>query len=56
MRRPERSAVFIAAGAQSSKKIGILGEEENVEGLFYGLQFLEDIREGKEIKKINPLD
>lgn len=38
------SAVFIAAGAQASKRIGIPGEEEGVEGLHYGLSFLRDIR------------
>jgi NADH-quinone oxidoreductase subunit F len=43
-------AVFIAAGAQASKRIGILGEEEGLEGIYYGLQFLTDIRMGKEIK------
>jgi NADH-quinone oxidoreductase subunit F len=42
------SAVFIAAGAQSSKRMGILGEEEGLDGLYYGLQFLEEVREGKE--------
>jgi NADH-quinone oxidoreductase subunit F len=41
-------AVFIAAGAQSSKRIGLIGEEEGLEGLYYGLQFLTDIRTGKE--------
>lgn len=41
------SGVFIAAGAQSSKRIGIPGEEEGTEGLFYGLQFLSDVRTGK---------
>ena len=43
-------AVFIAAGAQSSKRIGILGEEEGLEGIYYGLQFLTDIRMGKDIE------
>jgi NADH-quinone oxidoreductase subunit F len=43
-------AVFIAAGAQASKRIGILGEEEGLEGIYYGLQFLTDIRMGKDIK------
>ena len=43
------SAVFIAAGAQSSRKINIEGEEEGVEGIYYGLQFLTDIRRGKPI-------
>jgi len=42
------NSVFIAAGAQSSKRMGILGEEEGLDGLYYGLQFLEEIREGKE--------
>jgi NADH-quinone oxidoreductase subunit F len=37
-------AVFIAAGAQASKRIGIPGEEEDLEGLHYGLQFLTDVR------------
>ncbi len=43
-------AVFIAAGAQSSKRMGIQGEEEGLEGIYYGLQFLTDIRSGKEIQ------
>jgi len=42
-------AVFIAAGAQSSKQVGIPGEELELDGLLYGLQFLTDIRLGKEI-------
>ena len=37
-------AVFIAAGAQASKRIGVPGEEEGLEGLHYGLQFLTDVR------------
>jgi NADH-quinone oxidoreductase subunit F len=45
-------AVFIAAGAQSSKRMGILGEEEGLEGIYYGLQFLTDIRAGKEIELV----
>ncbi|MFH1350159.1 MAG: FAD-dependent oxidoreductase [Pseudomonadota bacterium] len=44
------SSVFIAAGAQSSKRMGIQGEEEGLEGLYYGLQFLTDLRTGKEIR------
>ncbi|MBW1730196.1 MAG: FAD-dependent oxidoreductase [Deltaproteobacteria bacterium] len=44
------SAVFIAAGAQASKKIGIPGEEEGLEGLYYGLQFLSEVRKGKKIR------
>jgi NADH-quinone oxidoreductase subunit F len=41
------SAVFIAAGAQASKRIGIPGEEEGLAGLHYGLKFLTDVKEGK---------
>ena len=33
-------AVFIAAGAQAAKSIGIPGEEEKPDGLLYGLEFL----------------
>jgi len=43
-------SVFIGAGAQSSKRIDIPGEEEGLVGIHYGLQFLTDIRTGKEIK------
>ena len=43
------SAIFIAAGAQASKRIGIPGEEEGLGGLHYGLNFLADIKAGKEI-------
>jgi NADH-quinone oxidoreductase subunit F len=38
------SAVFIAAGAQASKRIGIPGEEEDLAGIYYGLDFLSKIR------------
>ena len=44
------SAVFIAAGAQASKKIGIPGEDEKLEGLYYGLPFLNEIKKGKDYK------
>ncbi|MBU4034816.1 MAG: FAD-dependent oxidoreductase, partial [Proteobacteria bacterium] len=40
------AAVFIAAGAQASMRGGIPGEDENPDGLFYGLKFLADIRMG----------
>lgn len=43
-------AVFIGAGSQSSKRMNIPGEEEGLKGLHYGLQFLIDIRTGKEIQ------
>ncbi len=43
-------AVFIAAGAQVSKQVGIPGEELPLDGLHYGLQFLTDTRLGKKIE------
>jgi len=43
------SAVFIAAGAQASKSIGIPGEEEDLEGLYYGLDFLSQVRAGRDM-------
>ena len=43
------SAVFIAAGAQASKHIGIPGEDEKLDGIYYGLDFLSKIRMGEEI-------
>jgi NADH-quinone oxidoreductase subunit F len=43
------SAVFIAAGAQASKQIGIPGEEEGLEGIYYGLDFLTHVRTGKKV-------
>ncbi|MBW1781444.1 MAG: FAD-dependent oxidoreductase [Deltaproteobacteria bacterium] len=42
-------AVFIAAGAQASRRIGIPGEEEGLDGLAYGLAFLRDVRKGTKI-------
>ena len=43
-------AVFIAAGAQRSQQIGIPGELEDIEGFYYGLRFLRDIKVGKPLK------
>jgi len=43
------SSVFIAAGAQATKQIGIPGEELTLDGLYYGLPFLTDIRCGENI-------
>ncbi|MBW2622040.1 MAG: FAD-dependent oxidoreductase [Deltaproteobacteria bacterium] len=43
-------SIFIAAGAQASMRIGIPGEDEDLEGLYHGLQFLTDIRAGREIQ------
>ena len=44
------NAVFIAPGAQTSMRTGIMGEDENPEGLYYGLPFLTDVRTGKAIQ------
>ncbi len=44
------SAVFIAAGAQRSQRIGIPGELEDVAGFYYGLRFLRDVKLGREVK------
>ncbi len=43
-------AVFIGAGAQASRKIGIPGERDDLIGLHYGLRFLADVRSGTDIK------
>ena len=43
-------AVFIGAGSQRSQRIGIPGELEDIEGFYYGLRFLRDIRVGKPVK------
>ncbi len=42
-------AVFIAAGAQKSQQIGIPGEIEDLEGFYYGLRFLRDVKIGKRV-------
>jgi NADH-quinone oxidoreductase subunit F len=44
------NSVFIAPGAQVSMRSGIMGEDENLEGLYYGLKFLMDVRTGKKIQ------
>jgi len=43
------ASVFIAAGAQRSQRLGIPGEVEDIEGLYYGLRFLRDVRLGREV-------
>ncbi len=42
-------AVFIAAGAQRSQRIGIPGELEDLEGFYHGLRFLRDVKIGKPV-------
>jgi len=44
------SAVFVAAGAQRSQRMGIPGELEDASGFYYGLKFLRDIKLAREIK------
>jgi NADH-quinone oxidoreductase subunit F len=43
-------AIFIAAGAQKSQSIGIPGELEGMEGFYYGLRFLRDVKLAKPVK------
>jgi len=49
LKRDGFDAVFIAAGAQRSQRIGIPGELEDIAGFYYGLRFLRDVRLGKEV-------
>ncbi len=50
LRKDGFAAVFIAAGAQRSQRLGIPGEIEDIEGLYYGLRFLRDVRLGRDVK------
>jgi NADH-quinone oxidoreductase subunit F len=50
LRKDGYSAVFIAAGAQRSQRIGIPGEIEGIDGMHYGLRFLRDVKIGREVK------
>ena len=43
-------AVFIAAGAQRSQRVGIPGEIDDIDGFYYGLKFLRDTKLGREIR------
>ncbi|MBM4443940.1 MAG: NADH-quinone oxidoreductase subunit NuoF [Chloroflexi bacterium] len=49
LRKRGFSAVFVAAGAQRSQRVGIPGEVEGIEGLHYGLRFLRDIKIGRPV-------
>jgi NADH-quinone oxidoreductase subunit F len=42
-------AIFIGAGAQKSQRVGVPGEDENLQGLYYGLSFLRDAKLEREI-------
>ena len=50
LKRDGYKAIFIAAGAQKSQRIGIPGELEELEGFHYGLRFLRDIKVGRAVK------
>jgi NADH-quinone oxidoreductase subunit F len=50
LRKEGFEAVFVAAGAQRSQRIGIPGELEDIEGFFYGLRFLRDVKVGRPVR------
>jgi NADH-quinone oxidoreductase subunit F len=50
LRKDGFDAVFIAAGAQRSQRLGIPGELEDIDGLYYGLRFLRDVRLGRQVR------
>jgi NADH-quinone oxidoreductase subunit F len=50
LRKGGFEAVFIAAGAQRSQRIGIPGEIEDLEGFYHGLRFLRDVKVGKSVR------
>lgn len=49
LRKDGFDAVFIAAGAQRSQRVGIPGELEDITGFYYGLRFLRDIKLGRRV-------
>jgi len=49
LRRDGFDAVFVAAGAQRSQRIGIPGELEDAAGFYYGLRFLRDVKLGRQV-------
>ncbi len=49
LRQEGHDAVFIAGGAHRSQKMDIPGEDEDLEGLLYGLHLLRDVKTGREI-------
>jgi NADH-quinone oxidoreductase subunit F len=50
LRKSGFEAVFIAAGAQRSQRIGIPGEIEDLEGFYHGLRFLRDVKVDKPVR------
>ncbi|MFC2068290.1 NADH-quinone oxidoreductase subunit NuoF [Chloroflexota bacterium] len=49
LRKDGYNAIFVAAGAQRSQSVGIPGELEDIEGLYYGLRFLRDVRLSRQV-------
>ncbi len=49
LRKDGFNAVFIAAGAQRSQRVGIPGELEDIAGFYYGLRFLRDVKLGRKV-------
>ena len=49
LRKNGFEGIFIACGAQRSQRVGIPGELEDLEGFYYGLKFLRDVRIGKQV-------
>jgi len=50
LRKQGFEAVFIAAGAQKSQRIGIPGEADGLTDFKYGLSFLRDIKIGQQVE------
>ena len=50
LRKDGFEAVFVAAGAQRSQRVGIPGEVEDVGGFYYGLRFLRDVKFGRQVR------
>ena len=50
LRKEGFKAVFIAAGAQRSQRIGIPGEDEEYAGVYFGLNFLRDAKMGSPLE------
>lgn len=44
LRKEGYKAIFIAAGTQKSQRIGFPGEDAGYEGIYYGLNFLRDVK------------
>ncbi|MFC1897930.1 FAD-dependent oxidoreductase, partial [Chloroflexota bacterium] len=50
LRKDGFEAVFVAAGAQRSQRVGIPGELDDIAGFYYGLRFLRDVKFGRQIR------